>query len=135
MLTGGSSPELPAALMPDFIRTNVVDARDLFPREGPAPRTLSLSEKLLDARFQLLHDPATAPETVSHCDEMIARYCALEEQVNQFLAATHQQHVATLERRRAELWSECRRREDTVREYIQQIGGWNRIFATGRWPS
>lgn len=111
-----------AAPTPDVSQTNA-PSFDAFvkPSVKPAP---PLTDRLVEARFEM-HRAGVAQETLSQCDALIVEFSALSERVEEFLRASRSQHVATLEAKRADLWSKCREVENTLKSTMREIGRLN----------
>ncbi len=118
------SVELPIPSTPpfDFSRTHLATVADVFP-EPPPTDTRTPLQKLMEARFELLHHGT--PETTAAADALLVEITDLESRIARFLADCHDGRRARLEQRRAELWEQCRLLEDGKRAAGNEVAQLN----------
>jgi chromosome segregation ATPase len=114
---------IPEATPPfDFSETNLVSLKDVFPDSKPADHR-TLGERLMACRFELAKEGK--PETIAKVEALLFEFADLEQRVNKFLTEQHDAQLSRLEAKRADLWAECRKLEDTNRAARNEVAALN----------
>jgi hypothetical protein len=114
--------ELPP-MVPDFSNVPVISYSD-FDREPAKPDTRSLGQRLMETRYEMIN-AAAPPESVAHCDQLLAGYYDLEGRIDAFISEQSQAHITRLEQKRAAIWAECRKLEDNATAAQDEIARLN----------
>jgi len=109
----------------EFSQTHVAHASDLFPQSKPARP--ALAERLLDIRVSMRQSSAL-PERLVACDQLLAEYHSITQQVEAFIVDARQEMIDKLREQRVSLWNQCRSAEDRSKAATLEIGRLNGLL-------
>jgi chromosome segregation ATPase len=98
--------------VPDFSKTNVVDARDVFPESKPVKQ---------DPRTPFINDLMKAPPSDQR-DQLMSQFLMLADRIDAFLAQSKSERTRELEKTRDDLWNQCRSAEDALQSLQRDLG-------------